>query len=140
MAANNKKSPARFTARDEQIFELSRLHHSQRRVAEMVGVSQSTVRNVIKKYTEGRLHPKVDEYRQEQVDRLQIYLRSLSKAILTGDPKTIAQAIRVEERIARLLGLDAATQYVVEAKVEDRETAALSILRQIRERRGDVPE
>lgn len=117
MPANNNKGLVANLERDERILELSLLKNSQRHVAEMVGCSQSTVRNVLKKAREERLHPKADQYRNEQIDRLHLYLKVLTTKILAGDEKALQSALRTEERIARLLGLDSATAFTIDTRV-----------------------
>lgn len=103
----NKSEEAR------ECYELSLAGFSQRQIADKLGHSQSWVRDRLKLHIENRVHPKADEFRAKQIDRAQIYIRSLWSAILAGDPRAIAQAVRTEERIAKLLGLDSATQFVV---------------------------
>jgi predicted transcriptional regulator len=111
----NKSEEAR------KAYELSLAGYSQRQIAEKMGHSQSWVRDRLKLHIENRVHPKADEFRAKQIDRAQIYIRSLWSAILAGDPKAIAQAVRTEERISKLLGLDSATAFTVAVEnVDDR--------------------
>lgn len=99
-----------------EAYELSLAGYSQRQIADKMGHSQSWVRDRLKLHIENRVHPKADEFRAKQIDRAQIYIRSLWSQILAGDTKAIAQAVRTEERIAKLLGLDSATAFKVEVE------------------------
>lgn len=134
-----KKSPAHFAKQAQEAYELSLAGYSQRQIAEKMGIALATVQRRLDLYIKDRVHPKADEYRARQIDRAQIYIRSLWSAILAGDPKAIAQAVRTEERISKLLGLDSATQYKVEVEPSDKYTDQLTVfrlLRGIQEKRG----
>jgi hypothetical protein len=109
----NRKSPAHFAKQAQEAYELSLAGYSQRQIAEKMGIALLTVQKRLKLYIEDRVHPKADEYRNQQLDRARIYIRSLWSRVLDGDEKAINAAIRTEERIAKLLGLDSATQFVV---------------------------
>lgn len=111
----NKSEEAR------ECYELSLAGYSQRQIGDKLGHSQSWVRDRLKLHIENRVHPKADEFRAKQIDRAQIYIRSLWSRVLSGDEKAINAAIRTEERIAKLLGLDSATAFKVEVEnVDDR--------------------
>ena len=134
MPVNNNKNAAANLERDERILDLALLKHSQRWIAKTVGCSQSTVRNVLQKAREARLHPKADELRDEQIERLNLYLKSLSSRILAGDDKALNTALRTEERIARLLGLDMPQQIAIQTHT--RESDALEVQNMIRQHLG----
>ncbi|WP_327747979.1 hypothetical protein [Streptomyces europaeiscabiei] len=94
------------------------------------------MRDRLKLHTENRVHPKADEWRNKQLDRAQIYIRSLWSRVLAGDEKAINAAIRTEERIAKLLGLDSATAFKVEVEQTDDRTAFLDMLLDYQARQG----
>ncbi|WP_405925715.1 hypothetical protein [Streptomyces sp. NBC_00035] len=133
----NKSEEAR------EAYELSLAGYSQRQIAEKMGHSQSWVRDRLKLHIENRVHPKADEFRAKQIDRAQIYIRSLWSQVLAGDTKAIAQAVRTEERIAKLLGLDSATAFKVEVEQVNDETEFMKMLNNYRTKLGqptsDVP-
>ncbi|GGZ01052.1 hypothetical protein GCM10010385_58240 [Streptomyces geysiriensis] len=114
-----RKPSAHFAKQAQEAYELSLAGYSYRQIAEKMGVSLGTVQRRLDLYIKERVHPKADEYRARQIDRAQIYIRSLWSQVLAGDPKSIAQAIRTEERIAKLLGLDSATAFKVEIEKTD---------------------
>ena len=53
---------------------------------------------------------KADQLSELELQRLDRLLLVLNKAIEAGDPKAVAQAIKIATRRARLLGLDAPTK------------------------------
>ncbi|GGQ11000.1 hypothetical protein GCM10010215_40060 [Streptomyces virginiae] len=116
-----RKPSAHFAKQAQQAYELSLSGLSYRQIAEEMGVSLGTVQKRLALYIKDRVHPKADEYRARQIDSLHMYLRALRKPIESGDPKAIANAVRIQERIAKLLGLDSATAFKVE--VENVDTA-----------------
>jgi hypothetical protein len=128
-----RKSPAHFAKQAQEAYELSIAGYSQRQIAEKMGVALATVQKRLALYIEGRTMPKADEYRTKQIARLEVYIRSLWSQINAGDPKAIAAAVRTEERIAKLMGTDSATAFVVKADVTNRETDALEVQRHIDE-------
>lgn len=62
-----------------------------------------------------------DTWRQLELDRLDHYLLSLAERVDRGEPRAIEVAIKVGERRARLLGIDAPVR--AEVTVEEAPTA-----------------
>lgn len=54
-----------------------------------------------------------ERYRREQVARIETWLAPLTRRILQGDDKAVNAGVRLLERQARLLGLDAPTRVTV---------------------------
>jgi len=119
-----KRQDPKRAEQARKCYELALLGYSQRQIAEKVGISQTTVHNRIGEQIAKRVHPKADEYRAQQIDRCGVYLRSLATQVLAGDAKAINNALRVEERIAKLMGTDSATLFKVEATAVSRESDA----------------
>ncbi|MFM9627319.1 sigma factor-like helix-turn-helix DNA-binding protein [Streptomyces galilaeus] len=126
-----RKPSAHFAKQAQEAYELSLSGLSYRQIAEEMGVSLGTVQKRLALYIETRVHPKADEYRARQIDSLHMYLRALRKPIATGDPKAIANAVRIQERIAKLLGLDSATAFKVEVNDVTRESDAAEVQQMI---------
>lgn len=76
-------------------------------ISKELGVSEGLIAKRIKEAAENRVSPLVDHYRQIENDRLDSLLRSLQEGIEEGDTRAINSAVRVSERRAKLLGLDA---------------------------------
>lgn len=91
---------------------------TQSEIAAEFGVSRERVSQVLSRYAEGLVHPKVHEYRTQQAERLDFLWRKLveSGRLAKGDPQSVGAGVRILERYAKLLGLDAPTQ--IEATVE----------------------
>lgn len=80
-----------------------------RGVAARMGCSRSKVEALIREEIDARVIPVADEVRKFEVDRLDAWLSRLEERMDQGeDPvKLVSVAIKVSERRARLLGLDA---------------------------------
>lgn len=81
-------------------------------IAQKLGVTEVAVYYMIKRTLEHwneDLKEKVPQLRQMELARLESYIKSLQKKIHYGDVKAIQAAVRVHERIARIMGLDAPT-------------------------------
>lgn len=59
-----------------------------------------------------------EEYRREQLERLDDWLSRLQPAIERGDVKAIGAAIQIIDRKCKLLGLDAPIQLMVQQQAE----------------------
>jgi hypothetical protein len=75
--------------------------------AEGCPMSKDTVDRRIKAEMKIRIEPLADELRALEMDRLDRYLDKLEPRIEQGDDKAIHAAIRIMERRAKYLGLDA---------------------------------
>lgn len=93
-------------------------------------LSLATVWRRIETAIEERVNPRVDQLRQLEEARYDSWLEALSGKIAEGDEKAIAQATRIAERRAKLLGLDAPVKIGIDATVryviEGVDTAALT--------------
>lgn len=93
---------------------------SYRRIAEKYGVSHQQVANAIRAYLKDlRIIglQSVIEYRQVQIERIQTAYNALWPNILRGKVDAINTMIRLMEREAKLLGLDAPTKVDITARV-----------------------
>jgi hypothetical protein len=83
---------------------------SYRQIAEALGVSHGTVGNDVRillgRWQREQLQ-NTEEWVLLAVVRLDQMLQAIWPGVLKGDPQTIALALRIEERRAKLLGLDA---------------------------------
>ncbi|MDX3666969.1 sigma factor-like helix-turn-helix DNA-binding protein [Streptomyces europaeiscabiei] len=128
-----KRVDAKRAEQARRCYELDLAGFSQRQIAEKVGISQTTVHNRLKEHIHNRVHRKADEWRDRQLDDLMVLRRKLVGAIESGDIKAIGQAVRIWERISRLMGTDSATLFKVEANVHNRETDRIEVARLMEE-------
>lgn len=99
-------------------------------IADETGLAIGTVHKRIQARIEARVQPKADELRAVEVDRLDRYLKRLDEQIEQGYAiaRNTEVAVRVSERRARLLGIDAPQQVeatVVQVTQEDLALAEL---------------
>lgn len=59
-----------------------------------------------------------EEYRRQELERLEEWLNRLETAIERGDEKAIGRAIQISDRRCKLLGLDAPIQLMVQEQAE----------------------
>jgi hypothetical protein len=117
----------------ERVYNLKLAGKSHAEIAQIMGISKGTVQNRFDAAKAQRIYPKVDEYRQIQLDRLERLLSHLSTKCAEGNPGAIGQAIAIHDRIARLLGLDSPIKVdatVTETTQQDLELAAM--IREVR--------
>jgi hypothetical protein len=83
---------------------------SYRQIAEALGVSHGTVGNdvriLLRRWKREQLQ-NMEEWVLLALVRLDQMLQAVWPGVLKGDPQMIALALRIEERRAKLLGLDA---------------------------------
>ena len=84
-------------------------------IAEQVGYSNAgAAYNAVRSALRATLQEPANEVRELEVDRLDRLERALWPAALNGDQGAIDRILRISERRARLLGLDAPTKQEVE--------------------------
>lgn len=93
----------------EQAWRLRIAGKSQSEIADILGVSQGYVSTMLKKVREERkeeLVGDVEAHISNQAARLDAMLEALWEKVQAGDPKAIATSLAIEDRRAKLLGLD----------------------------------
>ena len=96
--------------RRAQALELRKRGMSYRQIGQELGVSRNTAHKyVTAELDELRAETRVsaEQLRDLELERLDQYLARLQPKIEDGDEKAIATALRVQERRAKLTGLDA---------------------------------
>lgn len=111
----------------EKVFELLKQGFSYRQVARELGVSLHVVQDRIAAYR-SEVATQAEELREIQHARIQAGIQANWKAYLAGDKDAAATIIRLMEREARLMGLDSATAFKIEAKTVDHQTQAQEFL------------
>lgn len=140
-----KQSDAELAERDAKIWELRLQGHSLRAIGAAVGLSHPSVLAILEKGYAELIYPQVEEARAIELERLDELLVKLRPGIDSGDVQSIGAAVKIGDRRAKLLGLDAPTK--VQAEIEqvpptpeliDRiEQARAAVAARERELRGD---
>lgn len=132
--------PRRFTKEEvaeqqRQCYELRLAGHNNYRViAEKTGLSLATVSKRLADQRAARVQPLADELRAIEVDRCDRWLVVLDAQIQAGGPRAaraIEVAVKVSERRAKLLGIDAPAQ--VEAVVHQVDSTDIALAELVRE-------
>ena len=76
-------------------------------IGEAMGVSDVMARKHVMNGLQATMQEPADEVRQIEVARLDLYLTKLQSKIDLGDDNAIKTALRIQERRAKYLGLDA---------------------------------
>lgn len=97
--------------RKAQALDLVKLGYNTTEVARHLGLkSRQHAHQIITKALQETIHQPAEDARKVCIQRLDLWLQKLASKILKGDVKAITTALKIEERRARLLGLDAPMQ------------------------------
>lgn len=97
-------------------YELRLAGQTWRQIGQALGIGHETARRWVKEHLDATELPMVDEIRKTEVDRLLRYLDRLDERIEDGDDKAISLAIKISERLCKMLGADMPTVSVTEHK------------------------
>ena len=114
-----KPNPARIAQEQEQALQLKLQGHSVRSIAQIMGMPPSTVQDRLQAAYDQLVHPVAEEVRRLELERLDRWQLRLEEKLDDGeDPvRVVPTALKVQERRARLLGLDAPERSEVTATV-----------------------
>ncbi|WP_336156657.1 helix-turn-helix domain-containing protein [Amycolatopsis sp. VC5-11] len=154
-AGQNHANRAQQAERRAEAYRLKLRGYSDRAAGEKLGVSHTTIQNWTKQEADEVVLPLAAEYRKVQLERLgemrQAALAVLERYHVTvsngrvveldGVPveddapqlAAIDRLLRIEERIAKLLGLDAPTRAEVEARVEPKPDGLIDLIKRARQ-------
>lgn len=104
-------------------YELRLAGKTYRDIGRILGIGHGTAERWCKAHMESVALPLIDEVRKQEVDRLMRYLDRLDERVEEGDDKAISIALKISERLCKMLGADMPTQHVV----ENRETSQLDL-------------
>lgn len=107
--AHRAAKNAQVAEQQIQCYELRLTGMSIEAIAKATGIARSTVHDRIQAEITGRVQPLAEEVRKMELDRLDRWLEKLNDQIAQGYQvaRSIEVAIRVSERRAKLLGIDA---------------------------------
>lgn len=117
-------TPAKLSAaeRKAQAVNLRKKGLSYRRIADQLGCSKSIIAKDIKRELQDlreQTRSDVEELRQLELERLDAFQLFVSNALSNGDVlPAIDRGLKISERRAKLLGLDAPIQIQVQQQVE----------------------
>lgn len=100
--------------RKNKAYELRLTGMTYRAIGKAMGIGHGTAERWCKEYMEDVKLPLVDEIRKQEVDRLMRYLNRLDDRVEEGDDKAISLAIKISERLCKMLGADMPTVVVNE--------------------------
>src|SRR4051812_7196741 len=103
-----------FQARKNEAYELRLRGRSYRDIASELHISVGTAHRWVQEVCELVVLPNVAEVRKQEVDRLMRYLDKLDERIEDSDDKAIGLAIKVSERLTKMLGVDMPTVTISE--------------------------
>lgn len=101
-----------------EALQMRRAGHTYAEIGEALGVNPSRAHAIVQTTLRNMLREPADDVRQMEDTRLDSMLRALWGRIEHGDVAAISAALRIMERRARLLGLDAPTQQQVVTEVQ----------------------
>lgn len=95
-------------------YELRLAGKSYREIGRIMGIGHGTAERWVKEVCDLVVLPNVEQVRKQEVDRLMRYLDKLDMRIEEGDDKAIGLAIKISERLTKMLGVDMPTVSIVE--------------------------
>lgn len=120
---HNAASPAAIESRERHVEWLRRKAKGEtfRQIGQSEDVHPSTVHEAVHRLLAEQPVESAEEYRRVEVERLDRQLERLNDSLLTSDEPASIEALilKVGERRAKLLGLDAQKQVKVEHEFAD---------------------
>lgn len=134
--ASRGKTQAQVSEERQQCYQLRLAGVSTQAIAKQLGISVGTVHNRVTQEIQSREEPLAEEMRKMQLDRLDDWLVRLNAQVRDGRQvaRSIEVALRVEERRAKLMGIDAPERmstevsYTPSSDLEQRVQAARALL------------
>lgn len=107
---SDKGDPSRIAELRHRIVSMRLEGHTPRDIARTLGVALETVQRHLAAVFNGLAKARAEQALALELDRLDSYLVALQPGISAGDPKSIAQAIRISDQRAKYQGLHAPTK------------------------------
>jgi DNA-binding CsgD family transcriptional regulator len=115
------KQEAQLTERQERVADMLLHRMTQRQIAKVIGVSQTTIhKDIIKirKFWQQEMSKSYEAHVSEEIAKLDQLDAALADGIRRGDWKAIDTSIRLRDRKARLMGLDMPQKTEVHISIE----------------------
>ena len=134
-ARQSQKNAAQVAEEQLTCYRLRLAGATLDQIAKQTGLSKGTVHTRISKEIAERVEPLAEEVRKMQLDRLDEWLMQLNKQVREGRQvaRSIEVALRVEERRAKLMGVDAPERVDVSATVHEVTQADVELAEMLRE-------
>lgn len=126
--------------RAKKVLRLKLSGASYPEIAEVLEISMSTAHGDIQRAIRNIPKSEADQYREEELMKLDRLQRSVWEEALGGDHKAIDRVLKIIDRRAKFLGLDAPQQVQVGASSLDLDAAVKEFLAVAREPQADLPE
>ena len=129
----------------ERIIELRRTGATWELIAKATGYANASgAYKAYQRITENMVAPKLEEYRNMEIDLLDRLQLSVFDRAKQGDLRAISTVLSISDRRSRILGLDAPTKIQAEvvtydgATLEQHTARIVEIVRLAREQEGDM--
>lgn len=110
---------SRLTGRDGEVWHrYAVLSQTQEKIASELGISQSQVSNIIKKVREKLPQQTREEIAAERAEQLRAVAEAFLPKALAGSKDAAQTLIKLQEREAKLLGLDSAVKQEITADIK----------------------
>jgi hypothetical protein len=124
MAVANKTSSIRARKLNHQAkaLDLRRAGHSYAQISGRLGISKSSAHQLVQAGLEDsrrQISASADELRSEELARLDGMLAKVYPKAARGDVQAVDRVLKIAERRARLLGLDAPTRTALQGGGDD---------------------
>jgi transposase len=100
--------------RKNAAYDLRLRGKSYREIGRELGIGHGTAQRWVQEVCDLVVLPNVEAVRKQEVDRLMRYLDRLDERVEEGDDRAISLAIKISERLTKMLGVDMPTVTVVE--------------------------
>lgn len=107
----------RLDGRTGRVWQMYIRMQTQQAIADELGISQSRVSKIIAEVRASIPQQTREEIVQERVEQLRTIGTRVFEAAEDGDPQAINAFLKIQEREAKLLGLDSAIKQEVDATV-----------------------
>ncbi len=112
---------SRLEGRTGEVWQMYAVRSmTQQAIAEKLGISQSNVSRIVRDARESIPRQTREEIARERAEQLLAVTEAVMPAALAGEPQAIAAVLKLQEREAKLLGLDNPTRTEVDAVVNYR--------------------
>lgn len=100
--------------RKNQAYDMRLRGKSYRQIAAAMDIGVGTAHRWVQETLDDIVLPNVEAVRKQEIDRLMRYLDALDERIGDSDDRAVGLALKVSERLCKMLGVDAPQQIQVE--------------------------